>query len=1066
MTNLSSNSWISASAISQQKNPLQIFSAAFRILYSNQIAGPYLVRLEREFNLCAGEGGEGTIYAAAAEFDRKLIQVQEPVPDNHTSSRFLKSSRFWRRCVIKRLRYDSGRDLASQITSAYSEINLLSREPFKSHPNIIRLQGWGLCLDSLENPSGLVPSLPLLILDKASWDLKRFLQSSEYEQTSYLDLCFISLGIGKGLEVLHTAGIVHGDMKLTNVLLAVTTEYTQSEDLMKCKWLPRLCDFGLATSVHAQDDYGKAPMYRGTQGWRPLEAYHDEPPESLMSCDIFAYGLIVWALFTGKPTSPLPPDWNKQEERETIIEMIGQQKVYGRASQSVLKAYGLEKGENEIYNTLRDLTERAVNFAPGYRRKGWSIKIRRKAFFEGSREERQTQVNRVLFVLKESLQDSPRSRSSQPWIFMDLYQYPEFQEPEDPAFYLSEPELMTAQAKLLSLERLNREMWAYLAVKQEILSRVVALKYRRSLRRLGNTIVTLAPSLTPRSIRQQVYEDWFSEVVFSLRSEGGLRSPDFGANDIGPFNHEDKHCYSLHGLYKLLNNSASCDILKKFQDWYHTFLAGPESALGLYDNFTISMEIQEKPWIEHEFYAFARLHSRFKLCCWEKHQRDLQCFNSREEAIRKEVSIVFAFSLLSSSQPLIWLCRGEIALMAVDSLKQHPRQLWAWLKHQGLSNTEIEKRMLLFLDLGCDIGQELYLDRRRETVFRIYIQKIKHSKSRLSVCRHFRRMAATEYVSDQYRFFLTGYSPDVQGDESPSKHNPITTALHEAVRAEAYDVVEYLVRSGFVVTVTAKDQTPLDLAVAIESRNHILRQNGNSSNLHRIIALLQQSAKPLVRGGLSHSLPIGWTAISLPKFGTAYQEDSIDSDVAALTFVKPRYGLLQDRRLALGYRKIASQNQTYYLDPIRFLKSQASKSATGTRIPYATESTFTNSWYLEDVQETRKPPAKLRQDSRRWYRMIAAIGAFIEELASTIVAWFSWIIKNLGLYSPLTFLLLLLLAFDFKVYLLNSCYRHVLPWLISAMLMSVTGQLPRPMTEVKKGQPVMIKIPQRQGRKA
>ena len=267
-------------------------------------------------------------------------------------------------------------------------------------------------------------------------------------------------------------------------------------------------------------------------------------------------------------------------------------------------------------------------------------------------------------------------------------------------------------------------------------------------------------------------------------------------------------------------------------------------------------------------------------------------------------------------------------------------------------------------------------------------------------------------MSDQYRFFLTGQPPDVQGDDSLSEHNPTTTALHEAVRAKAYHFVECLVRSGFVATATARGQTALDVAVQMKSQNHVSRNNAgsnSSSDLHHIIALLQQSAEPLVRGRKRHNLPIGWTAIALDKLGTVYQEDSIDSDVAALTFVKPSYGLLQDRRLALGYRKIANQNHTYYLDPIRFLKSHASISDPIREVTNATEATFTDSWYLENIEETRKRPTELRQDSRRWYRVIVAIGAFIEKatitVAGSLLFWSNiFLLSCLGL-AQFTFLM-------------------------------------------------------------
>ena len=67
-TLLSSRASLSESKVSGRREPLQDFSLVLGILHRNNVDGPHWVRLQSEFNLCRGEGGEGTIYEASSDF--------------------------------------------------------------------------------------------------------------------------------------------------------------------------------------------------------------------------------------------------------------------------------------------------------------------------------------------------------------------------------------------------------------------------------------------------------------------------------------------------------------------------------------------------------------------------------------------------------------------------------------------------------------------------------------------------------------------------------------------------------------------------------------------------------------------------------------------------------------------------------------------------------------------------------------------------------------------------------------------------------------------------------------
>ena len=256
-----------------------------------------------------------------------------------------------------------------------------------------------------------------------------------------------------------------------------------------------------------------------------------------------------------------------------------------------------------------------------------------------------------------------------------------------------------------------------------------------------------------------------------------------------------------------------------------------------------------------------------------------------------------------------------------------------------------------------------------------YLLKLRNDQSAIAVCRHFKRVAKEDRTESWTLTFLTGQGVD-KSDELGEETSSRTTALHEAVKASNYAVVEYLVLTDFYIQARDKDEkSALDLAVEFLHTGYARKPVQNE----QIIALLQQnkhiSHDP---GSLNAGLPLGWEPCldDLSNTGLqAWRETSIESDHDAITFIQPKAGLWQDRRIALGQRRAqGTTGQAYYLDPLRFLhnpRQRIDKPKT------ATEPFFGEDWYINDIKQNLEPPPLpplgSLDDQRPWLRGIFRI---------------------------------------------------------------------------------------------
>ena len=300
------------------REPLVIFKDLLDLLLSYDVPGPLLFRMNSEFTALLGHGRTFEVFGAS-EFwftEAGSSDVLLNLPKSQDKNIPGMIDRTWKalpkiaikRAYISRQRANgSSASLSSEMaTRAFGQqLNAVEREilnlchpQLRYHKNIVSILGWGLCLDNLENLASDGPRIPLLVVERAHSSMSAFIRDEMQGSLSPDNACNICLDIGRGLQAIHNSGMVHGDIKLDNVLIFL-------ED---GRWTAKLSDFGLTASAQSLSAGQGTREYRGTPRWCPPPGSSRYALKELYAFDYFAYGLVVWCAFTGRDRSPLPPD--------------------------------------------------------------------------------------------------------------------------------------------------------------------------------------------------------------------------------------------------------------------------------------------------------------------------------------------------------------------------------------------------------------------------------------------------------------------------------------------------------------------------------------------------------------------------------------------------------------------------------------------------------------------------------------------------------------------------------------------------------------------------------------
>ncbi|HEY4010958.1 MAG TPA: protein kinase [Acidobacteriaceae bacterium] len=118
--------------------------------------------------------------------------------------------------------------------------------------------------------------------------------------------------VAAGLDAAHKAGILHRDIKASNIMLE-----GRGQDLFAC-----VTDFGLARPSNSDCTCLTVDGVAGTLGYLAPELFYGDPPSP--ASDVFAFGAVIHLMLTGRlpqfsteakltlisaPISDLPPEW-------------------------------------------------------------------------------------------------------------------------------------------------------------------------------------------------------------------------------------------------------------------------------------------------------------------------------------------------------------------------------------------------------------------------------------------------------------------------------------------------------------------------------------------------------------------------------------------------------------------------------------------------------------------------------------------------------------------------------------------------------------------------------------
>lgn len=171
---------------------------------------------------------------------------------------------------------------ARTIWKALKEVEIMRHKPVSECPNLLSMTGFGW-----KYAQGST-TMPALIVEFASHgNLRQYLQNAQKLEVEKWD---IVSGTVKGLSVLHSSGIIHGDIKLENVLVATTPGGIN---------VPKISDFGSSIIIST----GERHSYWGSEIYNPPEIRlsGSNPPamdySELLKCEIWAFGLLALEVF-------------------------------------------------------------------------------------------------------------------------------------------------------------------------------------------------------------------------------------------------------------------------------------------------------------------------------------------------------------------------------------------------------------------------------------------------------------------------------------------------------------------------------------------------------------------------------------------------------------------------------------------------------------------------------------------------------------------------------------------------------------------------------------------------
>ncbi|PIA35259.1 hypothetical protein AQUCO_03600137v1 [Aquilegia coerulea] len=171
--------------------------------------------------------------------------------------------------IIRQPDNEENGSLTAQLEKQFKrEVTLLSR---LHHPNVIKLVG--ACRES--------PVFCIITEYLSGGSLRAFLHTFKEKSLPLEKLIAIALNIARGMEYIHSQGVIHRDLKPENIL------FDEQCNL-------KVADFGIACEEAFVDSLVDDP---GTYRWMAPEVIKHKPYGRKV--DVYSFGLVLWELVAG-----------------------------------------------------------------------------------------------------------------------------------------------------------------------------------------------------------------------------------------------------------------------------------------------------------------------------------------------------------------------------------------------------------------------------------------------------------------------------------------------------------------------------------------------------------------------------------------------------------------------------------------------------------------------------------------------------------------------------------------------------------------------------------------------
>ncbi|KAK3988016.1 hypothetical protein QBC44DRAFT_360343 [Cladorrhinum sp. PSN332] len=202
-------------------------------------------------------------------------------------------------------------NLLRRLRTVIFEIQVLSHPVVANHRNIVSVLGFSF-IPNLPLGAECWSLVPEIALEFASLgSARKFLTQDTKTPDVKASIC---LDVAAGLEFLHACGIVHGDVKLDNVLVFPADGRSLP--------VAKISDIELSPQNPA---FGPAPQYMGTEAYNAPEVQDRMlrvPIRDLWRCDVFAFGLLVLEVLVGVDFY-----WNAAPNGSALLQQVKRQRT-------------------------------------------------------------------------------------------------------------------------------------------------------------------------------------------------------------------------------------------------------------------------------------------------------------------------------------------------------------------------------------------------------------------------------------------------------------------------------------------------------------------------------------------------------------------------------------------------------------------------------------------------------------------------------------------------------------------------------------------------------------------